>query len=135
MFGDKSFMNAIMSRKSRVVLLVIVFGTLVGCSGLISDSDGLVQAELTSAEMKETVVVMKATTAAMTKATTAPVTEAVKPAESKVLNAGNAAPVFSLMSVKGKEVSLEALKGEKVYLKFWASWCSICLAGMEDLNT
>ncbi len=26
------------------------------------------------------------------------------------------------------------LKGEKVYLKYWASWCSICLAGLSEVD-
>ena len=47
----------------------------------------------------------------------------------------NPAPAFELMDLAGNAVSLESLKGEPVYLKFWASWCSICLAGLEELNT
>jgi len=49
-------------------------------------------------------------------------------------NDGKAAPAFELMDLSGNSVSLESLKGERVYLKFWASWCSICLAGMEELD-
>jgi len=49
-------------------------------------------------------------------------------------NEGDAAPAFDLMDVSGNAVSLESLKGERVYIKFWASWCSICLAGMDELN-
>lgn len=52
----------------------------------------------------------------------------------EIMNDGSAAPDFSLMSLKGEEVALNDLLGEKVYLKFWASWCSICLAGMDELN-
>lgn len=32
-------------------------------------------------------------------------------------------------------MKLEDLKGKNVYVKYWASWCSICLAGLEELNT
>lgn len=49
-------------------------------------------------------------------------------------NEGKAAPAFDLMDVSGNPISLESLKGERVYIKFWASWCSICLAGMDELN-
>jgi len=49
-------------------------------------------------------------------------------------NEGDPAPAFTLMDTEGQTFSLEALKGEKVYVKFWASWCSICLAGMEELD-
>lgn len=49
-------------------------------------------------------------------------------------NEGKTAPTFDLMDVSGNSVSLESLNGERVYIKFWASWCSICLAGMEELD-
>ena len=26
------------------------------------------------------------------------------------------------------------MRGKKVYIKFWASWCSICLAGLKDVD-
>ena len=42
---------------------------------------------------------------------------------------------FSLKDLDGNTVSLSSYKGKKVYMKYWASWCSICLAGLEDLNT
>lgn len=42
---------------------------------------------------------------------------------------------FDLVSTNSDQISLSSLAGEKVYLKFWASWCSICLSGMEELNT
>ena len=29
---------------------------------------------------------------------------------------------------------LSDYKGKKVYLKFWASWCSICLASLPDTD-
>jgi thiol-disulfide isomerase/thioredoxin len=49
-------------------------------------------------------------------------------------NEGNLAPDFTLETLKGESVVLSELQGQKVYLKFWASWCSICLAGMEELD-
>jgi thiol-disulfide isomerase/thioredoxin len=51
-----------------------------------------------------------------------------------MMNEGPEAPNFELMSLNGNEVKLDSLKGEKVYVKFWASWCSICLAGLDDLD-
>lgn len=41
---------------------------------------------------------------------------------------------FSLKGVDGKTYSLSDFKGKKVYLKFWASWCPICLAGLEEID-
>jgi len=52
-----------------------------------------------------------------------------------VKNQGEPAPSFSLSDLNGKQVQLANFKNQKVYVKYWASWCSICLAGLEDLNT
>lgn len=51
------------------------------------------------------------------------------------LNDGNPAPSFELVDLEGNQQNLADYAGEKVYVKFWASWCSICLSGMEELNT
>lgn len=50
-------------------------------------------------------------------------------------NSGDLAPQFDLRDLEGNQVALEELAGEKVYVKYWASWCSICLAGLDELNT
>ncbi|MFB9275820.1 redoxin family protein [Cohnella cellulosilytica] len=50
-------------------------------------------------------------------------------------NKGEEAPAFSLSDLNGNPVRLADFNGQRVYVKFWASWCSICLAGLEDLNT
>lgn len=50
------------------------------------------------------------------------------------MNEGNPAPDFTLSDIKGNSVKLSDLKGKKVYVKFWASWCPICLSGLEELN-
>lgn len=39
---------------------------------------------------------------------------------------------FDLTDVNGKTYKLSDLQGKKVYIKFWATWCSICLAGMKE---
>ncbi|MBC8079149.1 MAG: redoxin family protein [Gorillibacterium sp.] len=56
-------------------------------------------------------------------------------AKSIKLNKGDAAPLFDLQDLNGNKVALADYTGEKVYVKFWASWCSICLAGLDELNT
>jgi len=51
------------------------------------------------------------------------------------MDKGRPAPDFALQDLKGNSLQLADLQGKKVYVKYWASWCSICLAGLEDLNT
>lgn len=41
---------------------------------------------------------------------------------------------FELTDTKGDNYKLSDLQGKKVYVKFWASWCSICLAGMGEFE-
>ena len=53
---------------------------------------------------------------------------------SQVAKNGEAVPDFELMGVDGKTYHLSDYKGKKVYLKFWASWCSICLASLPDTD-
>ncbi|MCG3086374.1 redoxin family protein [Sporosarcina cyprini] len=45
------------------------------------------------------------------------------------------APDFELKDLNGKVHQLSDYQGQQVYVKFWASWCPICLAGLEELNT
>lgn len=41
---------------------------------------------------------------------------------------------FQLTGVDGKTYHLSDYKGKKVYIKYWASWCPICLSGLEELD-
>ena len=42
---------------------------------------------------------------------------------------------FELKDTMGKVHNLLSYAGMKVYIKFWASWCSICLAGLEEVDS
>ena len=53
---------------------------------------------------------------------------------SQVAKKGEEVPNFELTGVDGKTYRLSDYKGKKVYLKFWASWCSICLASLSDTD-
>jgi len=50
------------------------------------------------------------------------------------VNKGELAVNFEFLDYQGNSIKLEDLKGEKIYLKFWASWCSICNRGMPELD-
>jgi len=41
---------------------------------------------------------------------------------------------FTLNDVNGVSHSLSDYRGKKVYLKYWASWCPICLGGMGEFE-
>ena len=48
-------------------------------------------------------------------------------APTEQLNKGRPSPNFTLTSMKdGSTLTLADLKGKKVAIKFWASWCSVC---------
>lgn len=41
---------------------------------------------------------------------------------------------FKLNDLRGISHSLSDYQGKKVYIKYWASWCPICLAGMDEFE-
>src|SRR5690625_2336150 len=50
------------------------------------------------------------------------------------LEKGDVAPDFELKTVDGETVQLSDLRGEKVLLNFWATWCPPCRAEMPDMQ-
>ena len=50
-------------------------------------------------------------------------------------NKGEMAPDFTLETLSGETVTLADLKGKKVILNFWATWCSPCRKEMPHLQT
>ncbi len=42
--------------------------------------------------------------------------------------------VFEYTDFDGNTVSSKDFEGKKVYIKYWASWCPICLGGLEDID-
>ncbi|WP_298367425.1 TlpA disulfide reductase family protein [uncultured Lutibacter sp.] len=47
---------------------------------------------------------------------------------------GKPAPQFTLIDIKGKEVSLSDFKGKMVLLDCWATWCAPCIKGLPKFN-
>lgn len=52
----------------------------------------------------------------------------------KDLVAGKQAPEFSAMTRDGETVKLSELKGKKVYVDVWATWCGPCIAEIPSLK-
>ncbi|ASS74175.1 hypothetical protein CIG75_03695 [Tumebacillus algifaecis] len=50
------------------------------------------------------------------------------------LKPGQLAPDFTLTTMSGQSVTLSELRGQKVFLNFWASWCPPCKQEMPDLQ-
>jgi len=41
---------------------------------------------------------------------------------------------FTLLDLNGNTVNLSDYRGMPVYIKFWATWCPFCLAGLEEFS-
>ncbi|MEH7097757.1 peroxiredoxin family protein [Neobacillus vireti] len=71
---------------------------------------------------------------AMDKKTEAPETATEASAVKEGLSIGAAAPDFELKTLTGDTVKLSDLKGKKVMLNFWATWCPPCKAEMPEME-
>ena len=54
--------------------------------------------------------------------------------EPPVVNAGDKAPNFSVLTDRGRTITLEDFGGKLLVLNFWASWCAPCVQEAPSLN-
>jgi len=60
---------------------------------------------------------------------------AINPNSPKIgVSEGSAAPDFELDTLSGDSMSLSSLKGKKVIINFWATWCPPCRSEMPDMQ-
>jgi cytochrome c biogenesis protein CcmG, thiol:disulfide interchange protein DsbE len=54
--------------------------------------------------------------------------------EQRIVNAGDSAPGFKVVTETGKTVTLDNFGGKLLVLNFWASWCPPCVEETPSLN-
>ncbi len=54
--------------------------------------------------------------------------------EPAILKIGQPAPDFSLVDRQGKTWTLSELKGQVVFINFWATWCPPCLKELPSMQ-
>lgn len=108
--------------KNKKILSILIASSMafVGCSQ--STQSKVNEAKAQAATVKESQDIEKTDTST------------TKTTSTKTKNEGDIAPDFTLKDRDGKEFTLSKQNGKKVYVKFWASWCHVCLEGMEELN-
>ncbi|HEX6915699.1 MAG TPA: TlpA disulfide reductase family protein [Chitinophagaceae bacterium] len=67
-----------------------------------------------------------------TGATSSDSSAAVQPAAPTTGN--SSLPSFVVVDAEGKQIQLQSLKGKKIFLNIWATWCGPCRREMPSIN-
>src|SRR5271154_2430775 len=54
--------------------------------------------------------------------------------QQRIIDVGDTAPDFSIVTEHGKTVSVADFGGKLLVLNFWATWCETCIVEMPSLN-
>ncbi|MFZ5822804.1 MAG: TlpA family protein disulfide reductase, partial [Bacillota bacterium] len=114
------------AKYSRVRFVAMVL-TLVGITALVAGCGGLRKEQ--NAAPEPAASQQPAARPAEQPASKSPTAAEVKPLP------GYRAPSFSAVDVfTGEKVTLADLKGQVVFLNFWATWCPPCKAEMPEME-
>ncbi len=56
------------------------------------------------------------------------------PGEEQGMNSKTQSPNFVFTDFEGQQHTLADYAGQKLYIKFWASWCSVCLSTLQETD-
>ena len=103
--------------KNKKILPVILLSSMIFVACSVPTQNKINEATTQAANVKESQDIEK-----------------TKNSKTSTKNEGDIAPDFTLKDRDGKEFTLSKQNGKKVYVKFWASWCHVCIDGLKELN-